>query len=118
MPIVDVTYGSRVTDDRLRLLAELLPQAVSVAVACPEEPYVPPLVPGDVIVRFQPFGRYDESGLDLLVEVRSKWFESRSANRQERCDQLCAAITSAAGTSSVGVYLSLPVAAWAQGDAD
>jgi len=92
----------------------MLPHAVSVAVECPEEPYDGDLQPGDVELRFRPRGPFDISGMDLVVEVRSKWFESRAANRQERVDGLCAAVEEVTGPADVGVYLSLPVAAWAQ----
>ena len=115
MPIVDVTYGSQVAEQSLQRLAQTLPHAVSLAVECPEEPYDRALQPGDVEVRFHPGGPYDVSGLDVVVEVRSKWFASRAKTQQERCDQLCDAIVAAAGTVSVGVYLSMPVAAWSQG---
>lgn len=115
MPLVDVTYGSQVAEHDLQRLAKTLPHAVSLAVECPEEPCDWTLQPGDVEVRFHPRGPYDVSGLDLVVEVRSKWFSSRAETRQERCDQLCDALIEAAGTRSVGVYLSMPVAAWAQG---
>lgn len=116
MPIVDVTHVPRIEEERLRALAQALPHAVSLAVECPEEPYDRQLQPGDVEVRFHKRGRYDSGGLAVVVEVRSKWFESRAANRQERCDQLCDAIVGAVGTESVGVYLSLPIAAWQQGE--
>ena len=117
MPLVDVTYASEeVADDRLRRLAEALPHAVSLAVACPEEPYDGNLQPGDVEVRFRSQGLYDSCGLDLVVEVRSKWFASRAETRQDRCDQLRAAIVESVDTTKVGVYLSLPVAAWSQGE--
>jgi hypothetical protein len=109
MPIVDVTYAPEMPEERLMRLAQTLPHAVSTAVECPEEPYE-----GDVEVRFRPKGPYDLRGLDILVEVRSKWFASRAETRQERCDQLCGAIIEAVGTRGVGVYLSLPVAAWSQ----
>ena len=56
------------------------------------------------------------AGLDLVVEVRSKWFASRAETRQDRCDQLRAAIVESVDTTKVGVYLSLPVAAWSQGE--
>jgi hypothetical protein len=91
-----------------------LPDAVSVAVECPEEPYEPPLQPGDVEIRFRPRGPYDISGLDIVVEVRSKWFASRAETRQERCDRLRDVVMETVGTTSVGVYLSMPVAAWSQ----
>ncbi|MER5781356.1 hypothetical protein ABT104_06440 [Streptomyces mobaraensis] len=116
MPIVEITYAPHVPEDILRELREALPHLVSVAVECPEEPYDGDLRPGDVELRFRPLGPLDSSGLDLVVEVRSKWFESRAADRQERVDRLCAGIRSASGLRDVGVYLSLPVAAWAQGD--
>lgn len=114
MPIVDVTYGSEVTEKRLLRLAQTLPHAVSLAVECPEEPYDQVLQPGDVEIRFRPRGPYDLSGLEIVVEVRSKWFASRAETRQERCDQLCDAIVEVVGTRSLGVYMSLPVAAWSQ----
>lgn len=116
MPIVDVTYGSQVAEARLVELAHVLPHAVSVAVECPEEPFDRALQPGDVEIRFRSRGRHDISGLDVVVEVRSKWFASRAETRQERCDRLRDAIIEAVGTSSVGVYLMLPVAAWSQGE--
>jgi hypothetical protein len=114
MPIVEVVYGSDVADDQLRYLALALPDAVSLAVGCPEEPYDHELQPGDVEIRFRASGPYDVSGLDVVVEVRSKWFASRAENRQQRCAQLRDAIVEAAGTRRVGVCISLPVAGWAQ----
>ena len=116
MPIVDLTYGPQVSEDQLVRLARGLPHAVSLAVECPEEPYDEALRPGDVEIRFHARGRYDVSGLDVVVEVRSKWFPSRAENRQERCDVLCDAIAEMAGTRSVGIYMALPVAAWSQGE--
>lgn len=114
MPIVDVTHGPDVPDDTLRRLATSLPRAVSLAVACPEEPYDHALQPGDVELRFHARSDLDPAGLDVVVEVRSKWFASRAESRQERVDRIRDAIVAEAAASSVGVYLSLPVAAWAQ----
>jgi hypothetical protein len=114
MPIVDVTHGSEIEEALLLHLAQTLPRAVSLAVECPEEPYDQKLQPGDVEIRFRSRGPYDLSGLDIVVEVRSKWFASRAENRQERCTQLCDDTVKAVGALSVGVYLSLPVAAWSQ----
>ena len=116
MPIIDVTYGPRVADEHLLRLARILPHAVSLAVDCPEESYDGALQPGDVEIRFRPRGLYDVSSLEVVVEIRSKWFPSRAETREERCDQLCDAIVEMVGTRSVGVYLSLPVAAWSQGE--
>lgn len=116
MPLIDVIHDPQIAPARLQAIAEVLPHAVSLAVDCPEEPYDGLLQPGDVDIRFRARGVYDSGGLDIVVEVRSKWFASRAESRQERCDRLCEAVVEAAGTSGVGVYLSLPVAAWAQGE--
>ncbi|MDR2988778.1 MAG: hypothetical protein LBV34_28475 [Nocardiopsaceae bacterium] len=115
MPIVEVVYGPDIADHQLRRLAQALPHVVSLAVECPEERYDHELQAGDVEIRFRANGPYDVCGLDIVVEVRSKWFASRAENRQQRCDQLCEAIAEVAGTRRVGVYMSLPVAGWAQG---
>jgi len=116
MPIVEDTHSAQLPGSTLQRLAEVLPHAVSLAVECPEEPYDGVLQPGDVDVRFRPRGPHDFGGLDVVVEVRSKWTASRADTRQERCDRLCDAVKGAAGTADVGVYLSLPVAGWAQGE--
>ena len=114
VPLVEITYTPDVPHKVLKELAAILPHAVSVAVECPEEPYDGNLLPGDVELRFRPRGPFDISGMDLVVEVRSKWFESRAATRQERVDGLCKVVTETTGLGDVGVYLSLPVAAWSQ----
>ncbi|MGI5466773.1 hypothetical protein [Streptomyces sp. CA-132043] len=116
MPLIEVTYAPHVPEETLRELAAVLPHLVSEAVECPEEPYDGDLQPGDVEIRFRRLGPLDRSGLDVVVEVRSKWFESRAANRQERTDRLHRAIETATGLREFGVYLSLPVAAWSQGE--
>ncbi|MBQ0863215.1 MULTISPECIES: hypothetical protein [unclassified Streptomyces] len=116
MPLVDVTYAPHVPEARLRALGSALPHLVSQAVECPEEPYDGDLQPGDVEIRFRPLGPLDRSGLNAVIEIRSKWFESRAANRQERVDLLHERIEAATGLADFGVYLSLPVAAWSQGE--
>ncbi|MFM9443705.1 hypothetical protein [Streptomyces acidiscabies] len=116
MPLVEITHAPRVPPDTLRALGSVLPHLVSVAVECPEEPYDGELRPGDVELRFRSLGLYDRGGLDVVIEVRSKWFESRAENRQERVDALHSQIAAATGLEDFGVYLSLPVAAWSQGD--
>jgi hypothetical protein len=116
MPIVDVTYGPRLGEDAVRRLAAALPHAVSLAVECPEEPYDGDLRPGDVELRFHARGPFDPGGLDVVVQVHSKWTESRAADRDARCARLRDAIAEEIGDRSVGVYLALPVAGWAQTD--
>lgn len=115
MPIVDVTYARGIEEQTLRTLAQLLPHEVSLAVECPEEPYDHDLQPGDVELRFRERSPFDAPGLDVVVEVRSTWIESRAADRQERAERLRVAISEALGTTTVGVFLTLPVAGWAQG---
>ncbi|EFL34014.1 predicted protein [Streptomyces viridochromogenes DSM 40736] len=116
MPLVEITYAPHVPEATLRELGSVLPHLVSLAVECPEEPYDGDLQPGDVELRFRRLGPLDRGGLDLVIEVRSKWFESRAANRQERVDVLHDSVAAATGLRDFGVYLSLPVAAWSQGD--
>ncbi|MFG3616106.1 hypothetical protein [Nocardia sp. NPDC047654] len=118
MPLIEVTYASCVPEAILRELAQRLPHLVSVAVECPEEPYDSDLQPGDVEIRFRELGPFDRSGLDVVIEVRSKWFASRADSRQERVERLYAEIEQATGLDHFGVYLSLPVAAWEQSEPD
>ncbi|MBC9727129.1 hypothetical protein [Streptomyces sp. TRM68367] len=113
---VEITCAPQVPEATLRELAAILPHLVSQAVECPEEPYHGDLQPGDVELRFRRLGPLDRSGLDVVIEVRSKWFESKAANRQERVDRLHDRIGAATGLQDFGVYLSLPVAAWSQGE--
>ncbi|WP_067564030.1 hypothetical protein [Nocardia acidivorans] len=116
MPLVEVTYAPHVPESALRELARVLPHLVSVAVQCPEEPYDGDLQPGDVELRFRERGPFDSIGLPVVIEVRSKWFESRAHNRQDRVDRLHSTVEAATGLTDFGIYLSLPVAAWAQSE--
>ena len=43
-----------------------------------------------------------------------RWFESRAANRQQRCDHILEQVRQASGLDAIGAYLMLPVAAWSQ----
>ncbi|MFI9159281.1 hypothetical protein [Kitasatospora aureofaciens] len=116
MPLVDVTHAPTVPESSLRELGSVLPHLVSLAVECPEEPYDGDLQPGDVEIRFRSLGPLDRSGLAVVIEIKSKWFASREADRQERVDALHKSIRAATGPVDFGVYLSLPIAAWSQGD--
>ncbi|MFD7847604.1 hypothetical protein ACWEOI_19590 [Nocardia sp. NPDC004340] len=115
MPLVEVTHKAELPETVLRELGKWLPHLVSQAVECPEEPYDGDLQPGDVEIRFRPLGKFDRSGLDVVIEIRSKYFASRADNRQERCDRLLADIEKFVD-ATIGVYLTLPVAAWAQSE--
>ncbi|MBL1078628.1 hypothetical protein JK358_29910 [Nocardia sp. 2] len=114
MPLVEVVHAPDVPESVLRKLSEALPHLISLAVECPEEPYDGDLQPGDVEIRFRALGPLDRCGLPVVIEIRSKYFESRAGNRQERVDLLHERIESATGLADFGIYLSLPVAAWAQ----
>ncbi|UCM87853.1 hypothetical protein [Streptomyces marincola] len=116
MPLVEVTYAPHVPEQTLHRLGDVLPALVSEAVECPEEPWDGDLRPGDVEIRFRPLGPFDRSGLDLVIEVRSKWFPSRDANRTQRADLLHESVAAATGLSDFGVYLTFPTASWSQGD--
>lgn len=115
MPIIAVTCSGRVLPETRRALAERLPHLVSAAVECEAEPYDGNLRPGDVILRFHDTSPWDSQDVDVLIEVRSKWFEDRARNRQERADTILDGIRDIAdGDLLIGVYLTMPVAAWAQ----
>ena|ERR1022692_2344214 len=54
VPFVEVVYDSTITEPMLRQLAELLPDLVTEAVTCPEEPKAGPPELGDLEIRFRP----------------------------------------------------------------
>lgn len=115
MPVIEVTCSSRVSSAVKRSLAGALPEIVSAAVECAAEPFDGDLQVGDVVLRFHDSGPLDRFDLDVLIDVRSKWFEDRAADRQRRVDEIrdrSAAVLPRGLV--VGVLLSLPVAAWAQ----
>lgn len=56
---------------------------------------------------------HHEEGLDYLVEVQTRWTQSRSENLQERSDQIRAALANLA-LESFGVWIEMPPAAWSQ----
>lgn len=114
VPIIEVTYAPHVSESTLRELGDKLPHLVSLAVECPEEPYDGDLQPGDAEIRFRPLGPLDRGGLDVVIEIHSKYFGSRAQNRQDRVDELHERIAAETSLEDFGIYLSLPVAAWAQ----
>lgn len=117
MPIVEVTCSSRISVEMKQSIVESLPHVVSVAVACDAEPYDGNLQPGDVLITFHDSQSLDHFNLDLLVEVKSKWFEDRATDRQRRSDAILDGLSQLLPPNFfVGVYLTLPVAAWSQND--
>ena len=112
MPIVTVSHKSSAAASVLEDLRRELPEIVSRALACPEEPYDGNLRPGDVNLRFVVALPHEEA-LDYLVEIRTRWTQSRSENLQERSDQIRAALAKL-GLERFGVWIELPPAAWSQ----
>jgi hypothetical protein len=94
----------------LETLRRELPEIVSEALACPEEPYDAELRPGDVNLRFV---AELEGGLDYLIEVRTRWTRSRAENVQERSDHVRDALQGF-GVENFGVWVELPEAAWSE----
>src|SRR5215469_1384043 len=95
MPFVEVVYDSTITEPMLRRLAELLPDLVAEAVACPEEPNIGPPEPGDLEIRFRPKGRYDIGDLNCAIELRTKLYRSRLETRQNRAELIKAGLSKA-----------------------
>src|SRR3954468_9468300 len=70
VPLINVTYDAdSVPADALRRLAQVLPDVVAEAVACPEEPWTGPPEVGDIEIRFQQRSPYDVGGLACVIEV-------------------------------------------------
>jgi hypothetical protein len=113
VPLVDVTHDDTLDAAFVRRLGEALPDIVSEAVDCPEEPWLGPLATGDLEIRFRRKGEFDVGGLNLIVEVRTKLFESRLADEQRRADLIRDRL-SVLSPGAVGVWLILVDGAWAQ----
>ena len=112
MPIVAISHKAHSPAEALEQLKRELPVLVSHALDCPEEPYDGALQPGDVILRCVA-ALPPEEGLDYLIEIRTRWTESRSESLQERSDELRAALANL-GVRRFGVWLELLEGAWSQ----
>jgi hypothetical protein len=110
VPIVTVSHRASAPESVLEDLRSRLPEIVSRALDCPEEPYDGQLRPGDVNLRFV---AALDGGLDYLIEVRTSWTRSRSENLQERTEEVRGALAKL-GLASFGVWIELPPAAWSQ----
>jgi hypothetical protein len=113
VPLIEVTYDPRVGAESLRSLADLLPDVVAEAVACPEEPWAGPPQPGDIEIRFRERSPLDVGQLRVVIEVRTKLFASRVEDKQHRVDLVRGRIAEL-GLGSVGVWLVLVEGAWSQ----
>jgi hypothetical protein len=113
MPLIDVTYDGNVDEKVLRRLGELLPDVVSEAIECPEEPWTGPAQPGDIEIRFRRGSPLDVGELDVVIEVRTKLFGSRVRDKQQRADLIRGRL-SGLPLGQVGVWLILAEGAWSQ----
>jgi len=115
MPLVDVAYDDTIGEPLLRRLGQLLPDVVAEAVDCAEDPWVGPAEDGDLEVRFRGKGAFDVGGLNVVVEVRTKLFESRLVDKQLRADRILDRL-STLGLGKIGVWLILADGAWSQAE--
>lgn len=115
MPLIDVTYDDTIDEPLLHQLGRLLPDIVSEAVDCPEDPWIGTPNVGDIEIRFRRKNAFDVGGLNVVVEVRTKLFESRIADKQRRTDLIRDRVSSL-GLGKVGVWLILSEGAWSQGE--
>jgi hypothetical protein len=115
MPLIDVTYDDTVDDSLLRRLSEVLPDVVSEAVDCPDDPWIGPPDGGDIEIRFRRKNPLDVGQLNVVLEVRTKLFSSRLADKQRRADVIRDRVSSL-GLGKVGVWLILADGAWSQAE--
>ena len=113
MPLIDVTYDGKVGEEVLRRLGELLPDVVGEAVECPEEPSTGPVEPGHIEIRFRKKSPLDVGDLDVVIEVRTKLFEHRVQDKQQRADLIRDRL-SGLPLGQIGVWLILSEGAWSQ----
>jgi hypothetical protein len=114
VPLIDVTYDGTVGEEVLCRLGELLPDVVSEAVDCPEEPWTGPAEPGDIEIRFRKKSPLDAGDLAVVIEVRTKLFGHRVQDKQRRADLIRDRL-SGLPLGQVGVWLILSEGAWSQG---
>jgi hypothetical protein len=112
VPIVTVSHKGSADEAVLETLRHELPAIVSRALECPEEPFDGNLHPGDVNLRFLA-ALPDQEGLDYLVEIRTRWTQTRSENLEARSDEIRVALEKL-GLERFGVWIELPQAAWSQ----
>lgn len=112
MPIVTINHKESAPNSELERLRKALPEIVSRAVECPEEPYDGVLKPGDINTTLTA-SLLPTEALDYVIEIQTGRTDSRSSNLKERSEAISSAIQ-ALGLHDVGVWLQLQEAAWSQ----
>jgi hypothetical protein len=112
MPIVTINHKEPAVLSELAKLRESLPEIVSRAVECPEEPYDGTLKPGDINMIVTASLAPTEP-LDYVIEIRTRRTDTRSVNLEDRSDAIRSALGEL-GLRNFGVWLQLQEAAWAQ----
>jgi hypothetical protein len=113
MPLIDVTHDETLDEPLLRRLADVLPDVVAEALNCPEDPSIGPPGPGDIEIRFHRKSAVDVGYLNVVIEVRTKLYDSRLADEQRRADLIKGRLASLP-LGAIGVWLILAEGAWSQ----
>src|SRR6059058_5224955 len=91
MPIVTVSHKEAASLTELGELRRALPEIVSRAVECPEEPYDGELKRGDINMIVSASLAPSER-LDYVIDIRTRRTDSRSGNLQERSEAIRSAL--------------------------
>jgi hypothetical protein len=114
MPIITISHKETASPTELAKTLQALPEIVSRAVECPEEPYDGELKPGDVNMIVTASLALSD-GLDYVIEIKTRRTDSRLRNLDERVGEIRSAL-GALGLQNFGVWLELHDASWAQTD--
>ena len=112
MPIITIHHKAAAPLSELDKLRQELPDIVSRAVECVEEPYDGELKPGDINILATASLATTED-LDYMIEINTRTTQSRLANLQGRVNAICSDLE-ALGLQNFGVWLELSQAAWGQ----
>jgi hypothetical protein len=112
MPIITIHHKAAAPLPELGMLRERLPDIVSRAVECAEEPYDGKLKAGDINILATASLATTED-LDYIIEIKTGTTNSRLANVQERADAMSSDLE-ALGLRNFGIWLELSQAAWGQ----
>jgi hypothetical protein len=112
MPIITIHHKAAAPLPELGKLRQQLPDIVSRAVECAEEPYDGKLKPGDINI-LATASLATAEDVDYMIEIKTRTTHSRLADLQERADAIGSDLE-ALGLRNFGVWLELSQAAWGQ----